>query len=206
MGQCFDTSITTAPGSDANPAAKYFLSAYHSSSLSTANPATPGMTGGKNITIGLWIKLQPNSAGVYYTPTTYQILVQKWREYGLVLYGGDTVKNKIKLEYHKSAGGDGFYDHLFFNTKGVPADNKWHYIVGVWDNTHGKYGAFLDGAKEVLPANGSFPYTDPVVLGSLSVGRRGGTDGTQTCVQGLVDPFWTGLIDRVRVYNDALSI
>ncbi len=205
MSQCFSTTIHTDPN---NPNPVYWLGRKHTAFFSSETS--------KSHTISLWVELQPP----YNSDTPHQMLVSQYDEYQLEIYmesvnGKNT--NEIKMTHHIDVA-PGFKDREFFvNTGGIPNDNSWHHIVAVWDNVNGKYAAFLDGVKELQLADPIKPETDTpsASYGNFTIGRNStaGTNGACDSNGGIysfgdtnIMYFWTGLIDRVRIYNDALPI
>ena len=72
-------------------------------------------------------------------------------------------------------------------------DNRWHYVVGVFNGTHTLI--YVDGSEEDsdthAPGSIVAPLTENLYIGTITKG-------------GLNDPF-NGAIDEVRIYNRALS-
>ncbi len=201
MGQCFDTSNLASGGTYTAPYTQYWLSRPYSSLL--------GMNSTQGKTVSLWIKTQPFT---YVTPSApgLQVLLQQRDEYAIGLLYVSGTGYRVRMYFHSTSSGIDTYTIMAFPAVPVKVDDQWHHIVAVWDNPHQKYAVFIDGKKSPVTVNASYAPTPAADAGNFSIGRGdisyANGPAPAICTEVSTYEYWTGLIDRVRVYNDALDI
>ncbi|HET6506023.1 MAG TPA: LamG domain-containing protein [Baekduia sp.] len=102
-------------------------------------------------------------------------------------------------------GGLTFYvataDHKFFRTSSIAAasiwNNKWHHVAGTFDSSTGTAKLFVDG-KQI---GDSTAVSGPIGYDTPNTGDMGFGNYFGTC-----DLFYTGDIDEVALFSQALPI
>ncbi len=131
-----------------------------------------------NVTLAAWVKWQgPNNAGGIQA----------------VVYNGNTATSGYGIYMDNNGDVSILIGGVTFIGTDVTltVDNKWHHIAA--ERNNGTWLIYLDGVQQnVTSANTATPY---VPLGNLTIGAR--TTGD--------NEFFHGLIDDVRIYDQALS-
>jgi hypothetical protein len=125
-------------------------------------------------------------------------IVQKGDEFGIKVKSNDTLE-----VYFQSAVSGGWYGANIPGTRvsQVWADGKFHHVAGTYDPTVAQIKLYVDG---VLEATNTFAGTAGWVVGDTIV-----QDATKNWNIGRdsknTTRLFTGLIDDVRIYNNALT-
>jgi hypothetical protein len=142
----------------------------------------------QNLTVSLWVRATQS-------PGTYRYVLGK---------GADNCASSSYGLYTAWTGGLRFY---VWDTNGVdrgsglidPAaiwNGKWHHVAGTWDGTDARL--YLDGKliPNSAPANVQIDYTKETTTGDAGIGGFLGT----------CDLYYTGDVDDVSIFNQALPI
>jgi hypothetical protein len=138
----------------------------------------PSLNINGNITIAAWVKTTSTAHGYFVSKGT------TWDEIGHYAIGQEyNVPLTFQLEIAGSGGAVELDSNVAVN------DGQWHYIVGTYDESVLK--VYVDGVEENTMA-GTNSLTGSAI-GGLTIGQRGGGN------------IISGIIDEVRIYNQALT-
>jgi len=150
----------------------------------------PELSGGHDLTVGVWFKASNLDADT----TSYPIpLVMKYesssnKDWGLGLMNKTSANKKIWFGYE--SGGNNWDTTGLAGTTNLSV-NIWYYATFVYNNTSRNLEIYLNGVKET---NATLPTSTPDTATNVEVGRSG-----------YQLKYFNGSIDEVRIFNRSLS-
>jgi hypothetical protein len=143
-------------------------------------------------TLSAWV-----NPDIAYAAAKDMPFVQKGDEFGIKLKANDT----LECYFQSSQGSKTWQvaDVGAARINEIWADGKFHLVTGTYDASVAQLNLYVDGVLEATNTSGTYVIGDTIVLSTLSV-RIGGDSKA-----GHETRLYTGLIDDVRIYNNALT-